>query len=65
MSAAPTTSGGNSPDLSELTEAEREAYNACELGDMGPREYARFTDRSPGTVSNLLKRARKKIGGAD
>lgn len=44
-----------------LTEAEREVYIAVEEGEFGPREYARETDRSPGTVGNLLNRAREKI----
>lgn len=45
-----------------LTEAEREVWDAVEFGPYGPREYARKTDRSPGTVGNLLARARAKIG---
>lgn len=44
-----------------LTDAEREVYVAVEEGEFGPREYARETDRSPGTVGNLLARAREKI----
>ncbi|TKX86223.1 sigma-70 family RNA polymerase sigma factor [Halorubrum sp. SS5] len=50
------------PDLSPLTEAERDAYEAVRLGEMGPREFQR--DRgyaSPGTVSNLLRRAEDKL----
>lgn len=46
-----------------LTDAERAAYLACEHGDTGVREYARQTDRAPGTVGNLLARARRKIDG--
>jgi len=52
------------PDLSDLSEAERDAYEAVRLGDLGPREFQR--DRgysSPGTVSNLLARAERKIDG--
>ena len=52
------------PDLSVLSEAERDAYEAIRLGDLGPREFQR--DRgysSPGTVSNLLARAERKIDG--
>lgn len=49
------------PDLSRLTEAEREVYEAVEQGPYGAREYARYTQRSPGTVSNLLRRARNRL----
>jgi len=44
-----------------LTEAEREVYLAVDEGEFGPREYARETERSPGTVGDLLSRAREKI----
>lgn len=44
-----------------LTEAEREAYEKVEEGHWGGREFARHTDRSPGTLSNLLRRARQKL----
>ncbi|KAA9405943.1 sigma-70 family RNA polymerase sigma factor [Haloarcula sp. CBA1131] len=49
------------PDLSSLTDAEREVYEAVGMGQYGPREYARKTGRSPGTVGNLLGRAREKL----
>jgi len=49
------------PDLSPLTDAEREVYEAVGMGQYGPREYARKTGRSPGTVGNLLCRAREKL----
>ena len=49
--------------LDELTNAEREAYLAVRQGNTGVREYARKTDRSYGTVGNLLARADAKIGG--
>ncbi|WP_420182139.1 helix-turn-helix transcriptional regulator [Haloarcula sp. KBTZ06] len=49
------------PDLSPLTDAEREVYEAVGMGQYGPREYARKTGRSPGTVGNLLRRAREKV----
>jgi DNA-directed RNA polymerase specialized sigma24 family protein len=49
------------PDLSVLTDAEREVYEAVDMGQYGPRQYARETGRSPGTVSNLLRRAREKL----
>jgi len=48
-----------------LTDAERRAYEAVENGDCGVREFARWTNRAPGTVGNLLRRARAKIGGSD
>lgn len=50
-------------DLDGLTPAELDAYLTCELGEPGVREYARQTNRSPGTVGNLLARARPKVGG--
>ncbi|GGK56703.1 helix-turn-helix transcriptional regulator [Haloarcula sebkhae] len=49
------------PDLSPLTDAEQEVYEAVGMGQYGPREYARKTGRSPGTVGNLLGRAREKL----
>lgn len=49
-------------DWADLTDAEREVVEAIEAGEYGPREYARETGRSPGTVSNLLRRAREKTG---
>lgn len=57
------------PDLSKLSPAERDAYEAVYLRGLGGREYARETCRSWGTVSNLLMRAREKLdvhgGGRD
>ena len=47
--------------LSDLTDGERDVYEAVENGEYGPREYARETERSPGTISNLLRRARRKL----
>ena len=52
-----------SEDLSALSTAEREVYEAVEQDDYGVREYARKTGRSVGTVGNLLRRARRKLGG--
>lgn len=52
-------------NLSVLTDAEREVYEAVEEGEYGPREYARKTERVPGTVGNLLARARRKLGRED
>jgi DNA-directed RNA polymerase specialized sigma24 family protein len=48
-------------DLDVLTEAEREVYEAVEKDGIGVRELARKTDRRPGTVGNLLKRARLRL----
>ncbi|WP_136688339.1 sigma factor-like helix-turn-helix DNA-binding protein [Halorhabdus amylolytica] len=58
------------PDLSRLTPAEREAFETVEIRGRSGREYARRTERSWGTVSNLLMRAREKLdiypdGGRD
>lgn len=52
-------------DLAGLTDAEREVYVTVEQGDTGVREFARETGRRPGTVGNLLKRARLRIDGRD
>jgi len=49
-------------ETSGLTAAELDAYLTCELGMTGVREYARKTGRAPGTVGNLLARAREKEG---
>ncbi len=48
-------------DLSELTDAEREVYIAVEREGIPVRQVARETDRRPGTVGNLLKRARLRL----
>ncbi len=50
-------------DLSELTEAQRRAYVAVRLNGVGVREHARQTEREPGTVGNLLRRAEKRLDG--
>ena len=50
-------------DLTPLSDAQREVYEAVEQDDFGVREYARKTGRSPGTVGNLLQRARRRLGG--
>jgi DNA-directed RNA polymerase specialized sigma24 family protein len=50
-------------DFGLLTDAEREVYEAVEQDGYGMREYARKTGRSAGTVGNLLRRARRKLGG--
>lgn len=50
-------------DLSDLTPAQREVYEAVEQDGFGVREYARKTNRRPGTVGNLLRRARDRLGG--
>lgn len=51
-------------DADRLTAAERDVWNSVQCGPYGPREYARLTDRSPGTVGNLLRRARAKLGAS-
>lgn len=61
----PTLDDYLAPGVEQMTEAEREVYMAIENGSYGPREFARRTERSPGTVGNLLRRAREKIEGAD
>ncbi|MFC7140042.1 SWIM zinc finger family protein [Halosimplex aquaticum] len=48
-----------------LTPAELDAYLTCDLGEMGNREYADLSDRSAGTIGNLLRRARDSLGGVD
>lgn len=50
-------------DLGPLTDAEREVFEAVEQDGYGMREYARKTGQSAGTVENLLRRARRKLGG--
>jgi len=58
-----TTLGTFKDRLSTLSEAEREVYLAVERGGYGAREYQRERGwSSPGTVSNLLRRARAKLG---
>jgi len=47
-------------DLDGLTSAELDAYLTCELAHVGVRRFARKTERSPGTVGNLLRWAREK-----
>ncbi|WP_135363845.1 sigma factor-like helix-turn-helix DNA-binding protein [Halosimplex halophilum] len=52
-------------DLSALSDAQREVYEAVEQDGYGMREYARKTGRSPGTVGNLLRRARRRLDGGE
>ena len=52
-------------DLDRLTDAERKVYVAVEREGVGVRELARETERRPGTVGNLLKRARLRLEGRD
>ena len=54
---------GQPEQFDGLTSAELDAYLTCELGDTGVREYARLTDRAPGTIGNQLRWAREKVGG--
>jgi hypothetical protein len=45
-----------------LSPAQQEAFRACRApGSMPVREFARVTDRSPGTVGNHLRRADDKL----
>lgn len=48
-------------DLDGLTAAELDAFLTCDLAHVGVREYARQTGRAPGTVGNLLTRARETV----
>lgn len=48
-------------DLTHLSDAQREVYEAVEQDGYGVREYARRTGRAPGTVGNLLRRARERV----
>ena len=52
-------------DLSELTEAGREVYIAVERERKAVRQVACETDRRPGTVGTLLKRARLRLDDRD
>ncbi|MFC6765969.1 helix-turn-helix domain-containing protein [Natrinema soli] len=61
MSSEQATLVDFGPDLSQLTEAEREAYVACRENGVGVREFARRTDRQPGTIGNLLARAEDRF----
>lgn len=61
MSSEQATLVDFGPDLRPLTEAEREAYVACRIEGTGVREFARDTDRRPGTIGNLLARAEAKL----
>ena len=56
---------GELRDLSELTEAERAVYVAVEREGIAVRQLARDTDRRPGTIGNLLKRARLRLDDRD
>ena len=57
--------GGIDTDSLGLTDAEADAIHAVAIQGLGPRQLARETGRSPGTVSNLLRRARRKLDEAD
>jgi DNA-binding CsgD family transcriptional regulator len=52
-------------ETAALTPVERDVWTWVENGPVGVREYARETRRSPGTVGNLLARARTKVEGGD
>jgi len=53
--------GGGSAEPLGVDEAEHEVYVAAECEGAAVRELARETDRRPGTVGNLLKRARLRL----
>ena len=59
------TSASAEDELEALTDAERDVYEAVEYEETGVRELARETDRRPGTVGNLLKRARLRLDDRD
>ncbi|WP_455447853.1 RNA polymerase subunit sigma-24 [Natrinema thermotolerans] len=61
MSSEQATLVDFGPDLSQLTEAEREAYVECRVKGTGVRPFARETDRRAGTIGNLLARAEAKL----
>jgi DNA-binding CsgD family transcriptional regulator len=48
-------------DEDKLTPAECDVWNFVQCGPHGPRENARISGRSPGTVGNLLRRAKAKL----
>lgn len=57
---------GDVAGLQDLTPAERAIYLAVDEGDVGVREFQRQRGwSSPGTASNLLDRARRKVGRAE
>lgn len=51
-------------DSDVLTAVEREVYEAIEINGHGVRAYAKRTGGAPGTVGNLLRRAREKREGS-
>ena len=63
MSARQSSLVDYEADRDCLTDAERAVYEACVDGEMGVREFARETNRRPGTVGNLLRRARLRLSG--
>jgi hypothetical protein len=53
------------PVESLLSQAQLEAWRACRApGEMPVRAFARTTERSPGTLSNHLRRAERKLADA-
>lgn len=49
----------------DLAPAQLDAYLHCQLGSVGPREWARHTGRAFGTVGNQLATAREKLRGGE
>jgi hypothetical protein len=56
---------GGLRDLSELTDAERNVYIAVKREEKAVRQVPRETNRRPGPVSDLLKRARLRLDDRD
>lgn len=53
-------------ELAVLSDAQRDAWVHVERGDLTVREFCRERGySSPGTVSNHLRRARRKLEGSD
>lgn len=63
LRASANLSGAERHALSRMTDAEREVFVAVEGHGVGVRALARKTGRKPGTVGNLLARARAKVPG--
>lgn len=51
--------------LRELPPKRLEAWLHCEYGPEGVRDFARRSDRAPGTVGNHLRWAREAVGRAE
>ena len=49
------------PNLSPLTDSEKEVWLSCERGGLRPSEFAAESHFEPSTVRTLLSRARGKL----